>query len=162
MSTENESKYYDLHEDTIEMIDGIIEKMALSFNLKIKKLGNNKQKCLVKLQKISDVFVHMTGIDLIIYINEDYLLKFDEQISEILIYQELDRLEFDIQKGTFKIAKFPLQTTPGVLKKFGIDAVAEANQLVDLYTQQKNDGQDETFEIKTLTTKIKKDVEFLP
>ncbi len=162
MSTEGESKFYDLHEDTIEMIETVISKMALPFNLKIKYLGNSKQKCLVKLQKLNDVVVYMTNVDLIVYINEDYLIKFDDEISEILLFQELDRLEFDINKGTFKIGKFQLQTNPGVLKKYGIDAVAEANQLVELYTQQKADGADETFDVKTLsTTKVTKDVEFL-
>lgn len=162
MSTEEgESKYYDLHEDTIELIENVIEKMAMSFNLKIKFLGNSKQKCLIKLQKLNDVVVHMTNVDLIIFINEDYLIKFEDTISEILLFQELDRLEFDLNKGTFKIGKFQLQTNPGVLKKYGIDAVAEANQLVDLYTQQQKDGADETFDVKTLTTKVTKDVEFL-
>ncbi len=162
MSTEEgESKYYDLHEDTIELIENVIENMAMSFNLKIKFLGNSKQKCLIKLQKMNDVVVHMTNVDLIIFVNEDYLIKFEDTISEILVFQELDRLEFDLNKGSFKIGKFQLQTNPGVLKKYGIDAVAEANQLVDLYAQQKADGAEETFDVKTLTSKVTKDVEFL-
>ena len=131
MSTEN--KFYELSEDTLELIQGLVSKMALPFNLRIKYMGNSKQKQLVKLQKVSDVFSHITNIDLLMFVNEDYYIRLEEKNAEILIYQELDRLQFDIEKGTFKIAKFLLQTNPGVLKKYGIDAVAEANQLSDLY-----------------------------
>jgi len=168
MSTENEneSKYYDLHEDTLEVIQTIIDKMALPFNIKIKFLGNSKLKTLCKLQKINDIFSHITGIDLIIFINEDYFISFDENKAEILIYQELDRLEFDLNKGTFKIAQYPLQTTIGVLKKYGIDAVAEANQLIELYSQQKLEADQEAAEelknsLKDKVKSVKKDVEFL-
>jgi len=162
MSTENESKFYDLHEDTLETIQNILDKMSMPFNLKIKFLGNTKMKQLIKLQKINDVFAHLTQIDLLVFINEDYFIRLEDGNSEILIYQEFDRLEYDINKGTFKIGKYPLQTTPGVLKKYGIDAVAAANQLVELYTQQKEDGTvDESKTIEATVTKVKKDVEFL-
>jgi hypothetical protein len=160
MSTEN--KFYELSEDTLELIQGLVSKMALPFNLRIKYMGNSKQKQLVKLQKVSDVFSHITNIDLLMFVNEDYYIRLEEKNAEILIYQELDRLQFDIEKGTFKIAKFLLQTNPGVLKKYGIDAVAEANQLSDLYTQQKADGADSEFDASaTEIKKVKKSVEFL-
>lgn len=160
MSTEN--KFYELSEDTLELIQGLVSKMALPFNLRIKYMGNSKQKQLVKLQKVSDVFSHITNIDLLMFVNEDYYIRLEEKNAEILIYQELDRLQFDIEKGTFKIAKFLLQTNPGVLKKYGIDAVAEANQLSDLYTQQKADGADSEFDSTTAEVKkVKKSVEFL-
>lgn len=166
MSTEAESKYYDLHEDTLATIQTIIDKMALPFNLKIKFMGHAKMKTLIKLQKINDIFSHITGIDLIVFINEDYFIRFEETNAEILIYQELDRLEFDMNKGTFKIAQYPLQTTIGVLKKYGIDAVAEANQLIELYSQQKQEADKEAAEqlkdsLKDKVRSVKKDVEFL-
>lgn len=160
MSTEVE-KYYDLGEDTIDIIQRLIDNMAIPFNIRIKYTGNSKLKQVVKLQKMSDIVTHIANIDLIIYINEDYFITLEEKNAEILIYQELDRLEFDLQKGTFKIAPFQLQTNTGVLKKYGIDAVSQANQLTDLLTQQKADGADEAFDINNSAKSIKKDVEFL-
>jgi hypothetical protein len=126
-------------------------------------------KKLIKLQKTNAVTEHLTALDLAIFINEDYLVKLEAKNAEILMWQEIDRLQFDINKGTFKIAKFPLQTTTGVLKKYGIDAVAEANELSELYTKQKKDGQDGAenteFDVNSPTVKAKvtkkKDVEFL-
>jgi hypothetical protein len=162
MSTEtNNDKYYDLDQDTIDLINKVMESITMPFNIKVKMIGSSKMKCLIKLQKVADVFAHMTGYDLIIYINEDYLIRLDDINSEILIYQDLDRLQFDIEKGTFKLGKFQLQTNPGVLKKFGIDAVANANQLTDLLTQQKADSGDDQFDINTSVKSVKKSVDFL-
>jgi hypothetical protein len=163
MSTD--SKFYDLSEDTLAMVKGIIDQMALPFNIKIKFLGNNKMKKLITLKKASEELFHINAIDLLLFINEDYLLKLEERNSEILLTQELDRLHFDIASGKFKIAKFPLQTTIGALKKYGIDAVAEANELSELLTKSVKDGQDGEFTPDALDAKTKvkkkKDVEFL-
>jgi len=161
-STENVEKFYELSEDSLELVENVIEKISMSFNIKIKIIGNAKMKKLVEIKKHSDYDVYLNNIELSIFINEDYLIKLEEKIAEILIFQELDRLEFDLSKGTFKLGKFQLQTNPGVLKKYGIDAVAEANQLVDLFTQQKADGADDQFDVNTTPKKsIKKDFEFL-
>ncbi len=161
MSTEN--KFYDLSEDTLELIEKVLDKIAMPFNIKIKYIGNPKQKQLIKLQKCSDITTHLTNIDLIVFINEDYFIKLEELNAEILCFQEFDRLSFDLNKGVFKLENFKLQTNPGVLKKYGIDAVAEANQLSELYTQQKKDLDKEAeFDLSTTkVTKITKDVEFL-
>lgn len=166
MSEDNDNKFYDLHEDTIETIENLMEGMAIPFAIKIKYMGNTKMKQTVKLQKMSDVISHISHLDLIIFVNEDYFIKLEDKTAEILIYQELDRLEFNLEKGTFKIGKFQLQTTTGVLKKYGIDAVSEANQLTELLTQQKADQADEdvdeAFEAAKQSVKsVKKDVEFL-
>jgi hypothetical protein len=163
MSTE--SKFYDLSEDTLSQVNAIIGQMALPFNIKIKFLGNNKMKKLISLKKASDELVHISAIDLILFINEDYLLKLEGPNAEILMTQELDRLHFDIATGKFKIAKFPLQTTAGVLKKYGIEAVAEANELSELFTKQSKDGKESEFDVNSAEVKAKvkrkKDVEFL-
>jgi len=161
MSKEKEPKFYDLSEDTIELVQSILNGLALPFNLKIKYMGNSKMKNLISLNKASDIVQHITAYDLFIFINEDYLIKLEEENSKILIHQELDRLEFDIAKGTFKIANFPLQTTIGVLKKYGIEAVAEANQLVELFSQQKADKAEDDENMESKVKSIKKSVEFL-
>lgn len=151
MSTE--TKFYDLQDETINAVNEQINKLALPFNVKVKMIGNKKLKTMIKLSKINDVNQYLTGYDLLIQINEDYLEAFDEESRSILIYQEIDRLAFDIAKGTFKLVKYPLQTTSGVLQKYGIEAVAKANQLSDLYKQQKDDGKE--FDSEEAKKKVK-------
>jgi hypothetical protein len=158
-----EEKFYDLDQDTLDVINDIVDNMALPFSLQIKYIGNTKLKNVIKLQKTSDYVQHLTSIDLIVFINEDYFNALEGESSKILIHQELDRLEFDINKGTFKIGKYRLQTTEGVLIKYGIEAVSQANQLSELYTQQKadTDNTDEFDAKEAKTRSITKKVDFL-
>lgn len=162
----DEPKFYDLDETSLEQINGIIDSLSFPFNIKMKMIGVSNQKCLIKLTKTSPITTHLSGIELLICINEDYLVSLEEENSKILIHQELDRIETDIQKGSFKLGKFKLQTNEGILHKYGIDAVAKANQLSDLYTKQKKDS-DETFDVNSDNVQQKvrlnktKDVEFL-
>lgn len=163
MSTE--SNFYDLSEDALSKVQAVIDQMALPFNVKIKFLGDPKMKKLIIIKKASKELMHINAIDLLIFINEDYLITLEDKNAEILLTQELDRLHFDIAKGKFNIAKFPLQTTVGTLKKYGIEAVAEANEISELYTQQKKDGKESEFDVNSDNVKQKikkkKSVEFL-
>lgn len=138
MSETNE-KFYELSEESISLIEQTIEKIALPFAIKFKFLGNAKLKKVIKLQKVSDIYAHLTGYDLIVFMNEDLAIRLDDKTVEILLYQELDRIIINMEKGTFKIGSYPLQTTPGVLKKYGIDEVTNANNLGDLALEQVND-----------------------
>jgi len=159
-NTKVTTEFYELSQDTLDTVKSLLEKMALPFNLKIMYLGTTKQKALLKLKSASKEFQYKNGIDLIMYINEDYLIKLETANAEILMYQELDRLQFSIEKGTFKIAKYGLQTTVGVLKKYGIDAVSNANELSIQFTKQKDDSDSKLESIDT-PKKKRKNVEFL-
>ena len=160
-----EPKFYDLEQSSLDLVNDTIGKMALAFNIKTKLIGVSKQKTLIKIQKCSPVFQHISAIDLLIYINEDYLVALEGESADILIHQELDRLEMDISKGTFKLGKFRLQTNEGILNKYGIDAVAKANQLSDLYEKQTKDGHEFDKNSEDVQKKLKSNkksgVEFL-
>lgn len=154
------SEFYELTEDTLSTVKNLLDNMAMPYNLKIMYLGTVKQKALIKLKIASKEFQYKNGIDLIMYINEDYLIKLEDKNAEILMYQQLDRLEFNIEKGTFKLGRFKLQTNPGVLKKYGIEAVADANELSELFTKQQKDKSDTQGE-DGAPKKKRKNVEFL-
>lgn len=152
-------KYYDLQDETVDRVNSVIDKMSLPFKLKTKMIGVNKQKQMLKIQKASPVLSHFMDIDLVIYVNEENLEFLDETSANILIHQELDRLEMDIEKGTIKIGKFRLQTNEGILNKYGIEAVAKANQLSELVHKQKKDADSDDIKLETKKAK-KQSVEF--
>lgn len=134
-----EPKFYELSADSLQEVNDIINEMAMPFNIKKEIIGASGQKTLIKLQKASPFVNYKTGIELFIFINEDYLAALDNETSKILIHQELDRIETDIAKGTFKFGKFRLQTNEGILSRYGIEAVSRANQLSTIFTEQKAD-----------------------
>lgn len=156
MNKTTEPKYYELSEDTLNFVENVVKDMSLPVMFNITYIGASKLKALIKLQKLSDALTHITnGTNLIIYINEDYFDALGEENSKILIYQELDRLEYNLETGNFKITKFKLQTNPGVLKKFGIDAVTKANQVAEVYAEQNEDTSSDELEQQVKNMELK-------
>lgn len=137
----SDSKFHDASDETQELFNKIVEKLALPFAIKFHILATESQKCLIKISKVSDLYQHITKYDIIVMFNETYIDALDEQSCQILIQQELDKLECDLNSGKIKIGKPELSTSVGVIKKYGIDDVAKANQLEELFKQQKDDGQ---------------------
>lgn len=77
--------------------------------------------------------------------NEDLFRVFDEESITILIEQELDKVSINIDNGKIKLIKPDLTTFSGIVSKYGIEKVARANQVEELYNQQKKDSQEEEF-----------------
>jgi hypothetical protein len=81
--------------------------------------------------------------ELLIIMNEDLLRVFDDESVNILIEQELDKVSISIDTGKIKLVKPDLTTFSAIVSKYGIEKVARANQVEELYDQQKKDGNDE-------------------
>jgi hypothetical protein len=60
----------------------------------------------------------------------------DEESREVLVLQELEKLSVDIDKGDIKLSKPDLTTFASLVKKYGIDVVARANNLAELASDQ--------------------------
>lgn len=138
MSTE--TSFRNVDDSTSELFFGITRKIALPFTISFKLVNNEKQKKLIQLNKIPDVYAFLTNMEVLVTFNEDYMNVMDEQSIEILIQQELDRLHCDLNSGKIKISKPELSTSVGVIKKYGIDEVAKANKLEELLKEQKEDA----------------------
>lgn len=152
---EKKPKFYDVSQDTIDEVEKVLDKMSLPFKIKMKYIGVNKQNTLIKLQKSNPAVQYATDIDLFVFLNEDFANNLDESSVHILIHQELDKIVPDINKGTFKLGKFRFQTNEGIVNKYGIDAVARANQLSELYDKQSKDGQEFDVNSDDVKTKLK-------
>lgn len=165
MSEKEEKKYYELSESTLEVIENLIENMALPFPIKFKYLGTTKGKKVVQIAKVNDMYQFLTGYDIILVVNEDLSMRLDDVTLEILLYQELDRLNVNLEKGTVKISGYMLQTTPGVLNKYGIEAVSVANDLGEIAYEQSRDEDDDIEQAdhnsKIRTNIVSSNVEFL-
>lgn len=151
MAATAEEKYHELNEDSVEIIQEAIDKMYKPFNVNFQLLGNAKQKKLLEVSKVPDQYAFITKQHVLISVNEAYLDAFDEESRAILIQQELDRLQFDTKTGKIKRGAPEISTSVGVVKKYGIDAVARANKLMELYEQQLKDAKGDKVDANGLT-----------
>ncbi len=134
-------KFYELSEDTEEMFLNVFNKKAFPVAVRFQFVGNDKQKQLVTVKKLNDQFEFLLGKELIVSFNENLLHVFDDVSKEILIEQELDKISIDPNSGKVKMIKPDLSTFSGIITKYGVEQVARANQITELYDQQQKDGQ---------------------
>jgi hypothetical protein len=138
------SKFYNLSEDTIQTFKTVFQKKSFPFNIGFQFIGSESQKNLIKINKISDQFSFILEKELLISINEDLMMVFDEESVGILIEQEIDKISVNIDTGKIKMVKPDLSTFSSLINKYGIEKIAKANKVEELYAEQKQD-QDEDF-----------------
>ena len=133
------SKFYEVDQDTIDTFMKVFSKKAFPIAVDFQFLGNEKQKELIKISKLNDQFVFLLQKQLLVSFNETLLSVFDEESIDILIEQEIYKVAIDTQSGKIKMVKPDLTTFSSIINKYTLNKVARANQVEDLYDQQKKD-----------------------
>ena len=54
--------------------------------------------------------------------------------------QEIDKININIETGKIKFVKTDLNTFSAIVNKYGVEKVARANKVEELYQEQKKDG----------------------
>jgi len=137
------SKFYEVSEDTEKVFFNIFNKKSFPVSVKFQFVGCENQKTLIKISKITDQFSFLLEKELLISVNEDLLNVFDDESITILMEQEIDKISIDTQSGKIKMIKPDLTTFSSLISKYGVDKVAKANQVEELYQQQTKDGKEE-------------------
>lgn len=132
-------QYYDLDQDIIDQVENRIKEFAFAMDLKFIYQTNNKLKQLIQVKKLPDNYAVLLSAEIMIVVNDDYFDKVDEDIQTILIDQELDKIEMNFQKETFKITQPGLKTSFGIVEKFSYERVERAIEAVRLLNENKAD-----------------------
>lgn len=135
------AKFYKISDDTISTFKAVFTKKSFPFNVGFEFVGCESQKNLIKISKLPDQFSFVLEKELLIQINEDLMNVFDEESIEILIEQEIDKISVNMDTGKIKMVKPDLNTFSSLINKYGIDKIARANKVEELYKQQKEDNQ---------------------
>ena len=135
------AKFYKISDETINTFKSVFTKKSFPFNVGFEFVGCESQKNLIKISKLPDQFAFVLEKELLIQINEDLMNVFDEESIEILIEQEIDKISVNMDTGKIKMVKPDLNTFSSLINKYGIDKIARANKVEELYTQQKEDNQ---------------------
>ncbi|NDF17260.1 MAG: hypothetical protein EB079_04765 [Verrucomicrobia bacterium] len=138
-------RFYDLSQDTIDSFFSVFNKKSFPVSIKIEFIGDTKQKNLVKISKIADDYAFILQKELKVSINEDLLNHYDDESITILFEQEIDKINMNIESGKIKLVKTDLNTFSSLVNKWGVEKVARANKVEELYNQKKQDSRDEEF-----------------
>ena len=140
MAKEAKETYYEVDSSTEELFLEVFNKKSLPVNVKLLFQGNSKQKQLIKVSKISDQYAFALGKELLISVNEDLLNVFDDESITILIEQEIDKININMESGKIKLVGTDLNTFSSIVNKYGVEKVARANKVEELYHEQKVDA----------------------
>lgn len=138
-------RFYELSEDTVSEFNEVFFKKAFPVTIKLQFIGDTKQKTLIKITKLPDDISFILSKEVKVIINEDLLNSYDDESIQILFEQEIDKIDINIETGKIKIKKTDLNTFSSIVNKYGVDAVARANKVEELYQEQKKDANDEQF-----------------
>jgi hypothetical protein len=138
-------RFTELYQDTIDDFLKIFERKSFPIPIKFQFIGDSKQKNLIKISKIADDFAFILKKELKVSINEALLNVYDEESITILFEQEIDKININIDTGKIKLVKTDLNTFSSLVNKYGVEKVARANKVEELYQAQKQDATDEEF-----------------
>jgi len=139
--------YESLSDEIIANFKEIEKSFAMPIDIKFVYVANSKQKKLIKISKITDTYSYLLDADVLVIFNEDYFNNFDTQTKQILIEQEIDKIEFDLEKGTVRIKEPEINTSSGIIEKFTLKLVENANRLQKDYEKQKKDKKEQESQI---------------
>ncbi len=139
------SKFYKLSEDTIQTFKQIYNRKSFPFNIGFEFIGSEAQKNLIKITKLADPIAFTLEKDMLVMVNENLMSVFDEESISILIEQELDKISINMDSGKVKLIKPDLTTFSSLINKYGIEKIARANKVEELYQQQQKDNQEVDF-----------------
>ncbi len=139
-------RFSEISEDTIDDFYKVFNKKSFPISVKFQFIGDSKQKNLIKISKIADDIAFVLQKELKVTINEDLMNVFEEESITILFEQEIDKININLDSGKIKLVKTDLNTFSSLVNKYGVEKVARANKVEELYAEQQKDAKgDEEF-----------------
>lgn len=138
-------RYYELSEDTIKDFMDIFNRKSFPLPIKFQFIGDSKSKTVIKIAKLPDDISFVMGKELKVVINEELLTAYDDESINILFEQEIDKINHNSDSGKIKLVRTDLNTFSSLVNKYGVEKVARANKVEELYQQQKSDADGDDF-----------------
>lgn len=138
-------RFTELSEDTIKQFMDVFNRKSFPLPIKFQFIGDCKSKTVIKMAKIPDDIAFVLDKELKVTINEDLLNAYDEESITILFEQEIDKINHNIDSGKIKLVKTDLNTFSSLVNKYGVEKVARANKVEELYQDQKSDADGDEF-----------------
>jgi len=130
-----------LEDDIVEYIKNVEKDFNLPLDITFKYVSNLKQKQLIKFTKIPDIYASesMVNADIVVVVNDEYFIDFDDDTKRVLIEKEYDRIDFNFEKGTIKVSNPKISVNSGFVEKHTWERVSNAIKLEDEFEQQRKD-----------------------
>lgn len=136
-------KYYELQDEVKNKFSEITGSIAFPVKIAFKLIGDVKQKKLIIAKKVPDAYAYLTGIQVLVSINEPLFDKLsdDEKSIEVLFIDELNNISVNVESGAIKIGKPNFITNTSVADKYSFEEVKRVKELEILAMEQTKDAE---------------------
>jgi hypothetical protein len=146
MENVSRPKFDTISPETQEFFDKLISKISLPYDLKYLLIHADRQKQIIKLHKLNEMMSFALNYDVVISVNENLFDAIDDDtVREILFLQEIDKITVNLETGKITFIRPDVITFSSLINRYGLDAVARANQLDNLTSEQLQDKLTEEF-----------------
>jgi len=144
-----DKQYQDLADESEDIIDFFNERLsqfAHPIDIKFYFQSNSKQKNqLIKISKIPLQYEAIINCDLLVQINTEYFDAFSTDselgnINEILFDQELDKISVNPKTEKISLTARNIKASKGIIEKFSYEAVIRAEEIEELFEEQKKEN----------------------
>lgn len=141
------AKFYEPHEDTLSIFNGVISNKELDRVVSIAIRGNNKQKEIYSIQKSGELMKSETNKEVFIVVNE-LIFEQLEEVHQVLVAEEaITAIVFDVEKDKLSVKKGDVGITnrgafSGILKKFTPEMYETVQESIKtLYSLEKEEAE---------------------
>ena len=141
------AEFYEPHEDTLSIFNGVISNKELDRVVSIAIRGNNKQKEIYSIQKSGELMKSETNKEVFIVVNE-LIFEQLEEVHQVLVAEEaITAIVFDVEKDKLSIKKGDVGITnrgafSGILKKFTPEMYETVQESIKtLYSLEKEEAE---------------------
>lgn len=141
------AEFYEPHEDTLSIFNGVISNKELDRVVSIAIRGNNKQKEIYSIQKSGELMKSETNKEVFIVVNE-LIFEQLEEVHQVLVAEEaITAIVFDVEKDKLSVKKGDVGITnrgafSGILKKFTPEMYETVQESIKtLYSLEKEEAE---------------------
>ena len=134
-----DKKYQELDEEIVNFFKKAETEFNMPLSLRYVFQGVSTLNKLILITKVQEHYVDLVKADLLVQVNPIYFDSFDESTNKILFDNEIDKISFDMNKGTIKIVKPKIMVASGVGSKYGFESVLNALEAEKLIKAQLKD-----------------------
>ena len=134
-------KFDELDEDIQQLFDTVIGCTDLERMVKIKIVGNDRQKEIGKVVKTNDLTKYLSNdVDVVVIINQLIFSQLPADMQEMVAIELITYIGYDSEKDKLIITKPDVSTFSSILRKYGYEAYERKELSVkSLYDKKQND-----------------------
>lgn len=134
------SKFFEITEENVVLFNKVLDETSIPHWIEFKLLGNNNQKKLYEVRKLSELYEFISdGTQVVIIINEDIFDQLPDDMKELTYHELLAGIHLN-DSDKILIDEYDFKTYSGVLTKYGSDEMIKYKEsIISLFDKKREE-----------------------